>query len=168
MFEHDGPLFHTKNSQVLTGTLKWAAHAFFKLFRLKLEVDNSLGCTGRYVCFESGSDASLWTMISFGAASFFFRAPDIPSAALTLLLLILAWRRSHVSCFRLIIVVSQIDCARTAWNVKLRQCNTTCWRKKHLSAGLQRQVPHVLRVLGPIRCPETLRAKRTLGQLNKT
>ena len=30
---------------------------------------NSLGCTGRYVCFESGSDASLWTMISFGADS---------------------------------------------------------------------------------------------------
>ena len=31
---------------------------------------NSLGCTGRYVCFESGSDANLWTMISFWADSF--------------------------------------------------------------------------------------------------
>ena len=119
MFEHDGPLFDTKISQVLTGKLKWAAHAFFKLFRLKSsnwKSTNSLGCTGRYVCFESGSDASLWTMISFGADPFFFRAPDIASAALTLLLLISAWRRSHVSCLRLI-VVSKIDCARTAWNV---------------------------------------------------
>ena len=31
---------------------------------------NSLGCTGRYACFESGSDANLWTMISFWADSF--------------------------------------------------------------------------------------------------
>ena len=66
MFEHDGPLFDTKISQVLTVKLKWAAHAFFKLFRLKssnCKSTNSLGCTGRCVCFESGSDARLWTMI---------------------------------------------------------------------------------------------------------
>ena len=32
-----------------------------------------------------------------------------------------------MSCLRLIIVVSKIDCAKTAWNVKLRQCiNTPC------------------------------------------
>ena len=108
-----------------------------------------------------------WSLDDDFIRSRFFRAPDIPSAALILLLLISAWRRSHVSCLRLIIVFSRIDCARTAWNVKQRQCNTICWRKSHLSADLQRQVLHILRVLGPIRCPEILRAKRTLGQSNK-
>ena len=128
MFEQDGPLFDTQILQVLTGKLKWAAHAFCKLFRLRSsnwKSTNSLGCRGRYVCFESSSDTSLGTMILFGTDPFFFRAPDIPSAAFTLLLLISTWRRSHVSCFRLIIV----RIARTAWNVKLRQCNNTCWRK---------------------------------------
>ena len=115
-------------------------------------------------------------MISFGADPFFLRAPDIASAVLTLLLLISAWRRFHVSCLRLI-VVSKVECGTTAWDVKLRQCRITCWKKvaevhrsavflhgKHLFAGLQRLVLHVLRVLGPVRSPETSRAKRTLGQ----